>query len=246
MGDDAVLTDDKPRKKSKHYDDDAIIVEEDDAIVADDDAVVAEKLDKMITKPSASKKAELSAQEKAIVTAAKQKPLWLEEDRHTYTQAGILALFVQEAEIDFNLFDNDYMSSYEVFASSPNLPFNKETDLMAQVDVKRFQDKNAGAKGRTGAKGSGKDKQWQKPDKKRGEDEDDEDDPEWIEFEIGKDRTKFLGHVMDDEDKIREAIVKRKENKIAKAEERKKKFVEQAMNEGMTEEQRKIIAESKD
>lgn len=43
--------------------------------------------------------------------------------------------------------------------------------------------------------------------------EDDEIDPEWIEFDPEKVRSKFLGHVMEDESKIRENILKKKENK---------------------------------
>jgi len=31
-----------------------------------------------------------------------------------------------------------------------------------------------------------------------------EEDPEWIEFDPQKERTKFLGHTMEDESKIRE------------------------------------------
>ena len=45
------------------------------------------------------------------------------------------------------------------------------------------------------------------------EEEEDSEDPEWIEFDPEKERTKFLGHVMEDESKIRENIIKKKENK---------------------------------
>lgn len=170
-----------------------------------------------------------------------------------YTQSKLLTAFKKEPEIDFSLFDEDYMSIYEVFAPQPQLPFNLENDLVSQVNVLRFQDKGmAGSKGARhanfpGAKGAAKDKPWAKTTAKadRRDDDDDEEDPEWIEFEIGKDRTKFLGHVMEDEQRMREAVLKKKETRQAKAEERKKRAIEQAKMEGMTEEQRNIIAESK-
>lgn len=50
---------------------------------------------------------------------------------------------------------------------------------------------------------------------------------------------------MDDEAKLREKVLKQKENKAAKVEEKKRKVIEQAKIEGMTEEQRNIIADSK-
>ena len=64
-------------------------------------------------------------------------------------------------------------------------------------------------------KGAAKDKPWAKTAAKdrRDGDEEDEDDPEWIEFEIGKDRTKFLGHKMEDESRMREAVLKKKEGR---------------------------------
>ena len=139
------------------------------------------------------------------------------------------------------------MSIQEVFAPHAQLPFNQEDDLMSQVDVRRFQDKGigGGAKGArhhsnyaAGAKGATKDKPWAKTGAKdRGDGgEDDEEDPEWIEYELGKDRTKFLGHKMEDEGRMREAVLKKKESKQARAEERKKRAIEQAKLEGMTEE----------
>lgn len=247
----------KERKKSVQFDDDAIIVEEDDAIIVEEDeAIVAEKVDQLITKPSAAKKAEINKDAQAMLQAAKKKPLWLEENRHVYTQAKLLAAFRKEPDIDFSLFDDDYMSVQEVFAAHAQLPFNQEESLMAQVDVRRFQDKGigGGAKGArhhsnyaAGAKGASKDKPWSKStaQNRRDGDEEEEEDPEWIEFELGKDRTKFLGHVMEDEARMREAVLKKKENKQARAEERKKRAIEQAKMEGLTEEQRDIIAASK-
>lgn len=44
---------------------------------------------------------------------------------------------------------------------------------------------------------------------------------------------------------MRENVIKKKENKLARAEKKKRDLIEMAMNEGMTDEQRNIIAESK-
>ena len=77
------------------------------------------------------------------------------------------------------------------------------------------------------------------------EDDDEEADPEWIEFDPEKETTKFFGHVMEDEQRMRDNVIKKKENKLAKAEKKKRDMLEMAMNEGMTDEQRNIIAESK-
>ena len=52
-------------------------------------------------------------------------------------------------------------------------------------------------------------------------DEENEPDPDWIEFDPEKDRSKFFGHVMEDEAKIRQNVIVKKEKKIAKEEERK-------------------------
>lgn len=140
-------------------------------------------------------------------------------------------------------------------------PFNLEFELVTQIDVKRFQEKPGGAslaskryaatKMAAGSKGPGGNKDWAKQkgqDRKAegGLEDDDEDaDPEWVEFDPEKETSKFFGHVMQDEAKMRENVVKKKEREAAKAEKRKRDFIEMAINEGMTEEQRNIIAQSK-
>lgn len=50
---------------------------------------------------------------------------------------------------------------------------------------------------------------------------------------------------MQDEQRMRDNVIKKKEREIAKAEKRKRDFIDMAINEGMTEEQRNIIAASK-
>lgn len=44
---------------------------------------------------------------------------------------------------------------------------------------------------------------------------------------------------------MRDNVIKKKEREAAKAEKRKRDFIDLAINEGMTEEQRNIIAQSK-
>jgi hypothetical protein len=79
--------------------DDAIV---DDAIIEDDGAIIVEE--------------DLSEADKAILNAAKQKPLWEVDDfRVQYTKDQMLAAFVKEEAINFDLFDKDYMSVYDVF-----------------------------------------------------------------------------------------------------------------------------------
>ena len=221
VADDAIVVDEKPA------DADAAIV--DDAIVFEDDAIVTDGT------PEKAEKPDLTQDDIAILKAAQQKPLWQEEtDRKVYSQAQLLKAFEIQAEIDFSLFDADYMSCFEVFAPQANRPFNLCTELLEQVNVTKFQEKP-------------RDKRYQQTNKPRTwkphPDEEGEEDPEWIEFDPQKERTKFLGHTMEDEGRIREQVLRKKETRQNKAEERRKKAVEQAKLEGMTEEQRKILAE---
>ena len=50
-----------------------------------------------------------------------------------------------QKEINFDLFDKDYISVHEVFSMHNQKPFNLESDLVDQIDVKRFQEKPGGA-----------------------------------------------------------------------------------------------------
>ena len=123
--------------------DDAIVAidskVEDAAIV--DDAIVFD--DAIITEAPEEKKTN-----EAILAAAKSKPLWQEEDRQVFTQAQLLAAFEPTPDIDFSLFDEDYMSVFEVFAQHAQKPFNMEKSLVEQVDVYKFQDRGGVAKDR--------------------------------------------------------------------------------------------------
>ena len=67
-------------------------------------------------KKGTQKDYKLTNEDKAILKAAKQKPLWVEEDRVRFTREDLLAEFIKETEIDFSLFDPDYMAVYEVFS----------------------------------------------------------------------------------------------------------------------------------
>ncbi len=50
-----------------------------------------------------------------------------------------------------------------------------------------------------------------------GEDDEEEADPEWIQFDPETQRERFFGHVMADEQKLRDQVINRKERKVAKA-----------------------------
>lgn len=89
----------------------------DDAIVIEDDAIVVEGNDGKDSKPKGNKV--LTEDDLAILNADKQsRPLWMEGERTKYTAGEILSAFVEEKEINFDLFDKDYLSVIEVF--SPN------------------------------------------------------------------------------------------------------------------------------
>ena len=48
------------------------------------------------------------------------------------------------------------------------------------------------------------------------EEDDVEADPDWIEFDPEKERSRFFGHVMEDEAALREKVIVKKEKKQAK------------------------------
>lgn len=64
-------------------------------------------------------------------------------------------------------------------------------------------------------------------------DPEDEPDPDWIEFDPEKDSGKFFGHVMQDEEKLREKVMVEKEKKKAREEEKKQKAIETAKRAAM-------------
>lgn len=204
--------------------DEAIV---DDAIVFEDDAIVKDE--------KTPEKKDLTQDDIAILKAAKQKPLWQEEgDRKIYTQAQLLKAFTKSDEIDFSLFDADYLSVFEVFSSQPTLPFNRQPASLEQVNVSKFQEKPRDKRYQQN-KGAAK-QPW-----KQAQEEEPEEDPEWIEFDPQKERTKFLGHTMEDESKIREQVLRKKESRQNRAETGRKKAAEQAKMEKMTEEQLSIL-----
>lgn len=108
--------------------DDAIVVEEDEAIVVDkkQDTAAMDLLNSL-----------MGDEDKAIITAAQQKPLWKEEGRVKYNRNELLSAYQKEEEIDFTLFDDDYMSMFEVFSQNPLVPFNKDEESKG-VDPARF------------------------------------------------------------------------------------------------------------
>ena len=119
----APATDTKESKRAQAdsaiIEDDAIVVEEDDAIVVEDDAIVADEasnnnIDQLNALLGGAE--DLTKEDKAIIKASKQKPLWQEEGRVKYTRQQLLDEYQKEDEINFALFDDDYMSMFEVFS----------------------------------------------------------------------------------------------------------------------------------
>lgn len=143
--------------------------------------------------------------------------------------------YVQEDNIKFDLFDEDYMSVYDVFSSGPQIPFGEDHEACAALNVRAFQDKagggaskryaNYGAGGKGGPAAPADKKDWNKGTKTNvtgGGLEDEEGlDPDWIDFDPEKTREKFFGHVMEDEQALRDGVVNKKKAKEERAEQRK-------------------------
>ena len=99
--------------------------------------------------------------------------------------------------------------------------------------MKTFQDKPGGGVSKRFANyGPGKtvaaQKDWNKgakPNTTNDEEEEDRD-PDWINFDPEKDREKFFGHVMPDEAHLRETVLIKKKNKEEKTEQKKQKAAE--------------------
>ena len=51
-----------------------------------------------------------------MLRAAQQKPLWIQDDRTTYDKQQMFDVYRKEEEINFELFDKDYLSVFEVFS----------------------------------------------------------------------------------------------------------------------------------
>ena len=122
------------------------------------------------------------------------------------------------------------MSVYDVFNQTPQIPFGQEDELIKTINVKAFQDKPGGGVSKRYANyGPGKQgqKDWNKGEKKNvAEDEEEDRDPDWIDFDPEKNRDKFFGHVMADEQQLRETVLIKKKNKEEKAEQKKHKAAE--------------------
>jgi hypothetical protein len=142
-------------------------------------------------------------------------------------------------EIDFSLFVPDYMEMFEVFNQTPQCPFNLD-DESHKIDVSNVHehgpstsnDRSKG--GRGGAKGV-------KPSRAVDHDPEHEADPDWIEFDPEKDRSKFFGHVMEDEGQLRSKVVEQKEKKNAREAERKQRAIENAKKAALTAEQQELV-----
>lgn len=193
------------------------------------------------------KKKDLNDADLAILKAASSsKPLWMEEDRVKFSKRELIDLYTPNPNIDFDLFDKNFMDHFEVFNSEPKGPFANEEEA-AEIDMKRFQERPGGLKAKQAQ--IGKQPNWNRDamKAKQAPDEYDEDgpDPDWIEFDPEITKEKFWGHVMHDEQKLRDRVIYKKEQKQQRIAERKEKMVEKALAEGMTTEQREIIESSK-
>jgi hypothetical protein len=77
-----------------------------------------------------------------------------------------------------------------------------ETELLKGVNVKAFQEKPGGGVSKRYANyGPKQAKDWNKGTRPNVtvEEEDDDKDPDWIDFDPEKNQNKFFGHVMSDE-----------------------------------------------
>ena len=149
-------------------------------------------------------------------------------------------MFEKIKDIDFSLLVPDYIDLFEVFNETPQIPFNSDLAEIAKIDLKKVQDMGISEK---------REKTYINTKTKqqivRRQEEEEEADPDWIEFDPEKETTKFFGHVMKDEDKLREQVMVQKEKKQAREEDRKKKAIEQAKKAALTTEQRDLIDSSK-
>tara|TARA_B110000285_G_C15106385_1_gene608265 strand:+ start:387 stop:983 length:597 start_codon:yes stop_codon:yes gene_type:complete len=196
----------------------------DDAIEIEDDAIIVEptpapsgkqrknstNIDSMITE---GKKKNMNDADLAILKAASSsKPLWMEEGRTKYSKQEMLSLFAPNPIINFDLFNKDFMDNFEVFNSEPKVPFAHE-DECGEIDMKRFQERPGGnPKAKTGYLGNKPNWNKDQPKAKQA-DEYDEDgpDPDWMQFDPEKDKEKFWGNVMHDEQKLRDRVIYKKE-----------------------------------
>ena len=116
--------------------DEAIVVEFEDTEVKNnqpskpgkDQADGTQKKANTKNKP-ADKNTDLTEDDRAILNAAQQKPLWVQEDRIIYEKHQMFEVFKKEEEINFELFDKDYLSVFEVFSQNAQLPFGLEKEL---------------------------------------------------------------------------------------------------------------------
>jgi hypothetical protein len=123
----------------------------------------------------------------------------------------------------------DYMEMFDVFNQTAQLPFNMEDDVET-VDLSALNDMGGHQRDQ---KRPYQPKGGQHKQRFQEVDPEDEPDPEWIEFDPEKDFNKFFGHVMQDEEKLREKVVVEKEKKKVKEEEKKQKAIENAKKAAM-------------
>lgn len=127
-------------------------------------------------------------------------------------------MYAPNPEIDFELFDKNFMDHFEVFNSEPKGPFEHDEDA-ADIDMKRFQERPGGGAAKSRPDGylgkkpnwNADKKDWTKQGAKPDDDDEDGPDPDWIEFDPEQTKEKFWGHVMHDEQKLRDRVIYKKE-----------------------------------
>jgi len=71
------------------------------------------------SRPMPNRRRGITEDDRAILNAEKlSRPLWMEGERVKYSAKDILRAFRKEEEINFDLFDKDYLSVFEVFSPS--------------------------------------------------------------------------------------------------------------------------------
>lgn len=84
------------------------------------------------------KKKNLNDADLAILKAASSsKPLWMEENRVKFSRNDLISLYAPNPNIDFELFDKNFMDHFEVFNNEPKGPFANEDECL-DIDMKRF------------------------------------------------------------------------------------------------------------
>ena len=125
--------------------------------------------------------------------------------------------------------DKKFFERFSMFSRGPIIPFALEKDT--EIDVQKYWDKACPSPAKSTYYDERKAKfeknktnNWDKGVKHHSLEEEEEADPDWMDFDPSKEKKRFVGHVMEDEQKLREKVLKKK----AEQEDRIKKRKEEA------------------